>query len=350
MTLRRLLAAAALTSCLARPLMGQASVSIGGTHASYAGSVTTNAVQAGVRYDYLSGNSHAGGGLNYAAFSGGGWATQGSADVVAASSGARNGNTFVAGVAAMDGNYLDGGTWAGQIRIGAVFAHRLGPLVGSAGFSLGRLRAIDSTTSGVVGSLASLQARVRGTALSLRLSGDHMKLTDYNDLELSAGRQVGIVGLNGAIGFRSFRNAPDESVWHAQAVIQPARALAFELSGGRNPTSPEGFDKGLYANAGIRLFAVGRAAAPPVVERIGAGRVRVQFELGNAREVSIAGDWNDWSPVPMNRDGSGKWSAELVLTPGAHKFVLVVDGKNVVPRGVPKLPDGFGGEAGLLVF
>ena len=70
----------------------------------------------------------------------------------------------------------------------------------------------------------------------------------------------------------------------------------------------------------------------------------------NGRDVAIAGEWNHWTAVPMTRDASGRWVAELTLGAGAHRFMLIVDGKNVVPRGVPKLPDGFGGEVGLMVM
>jgi hypothetical protein len=69
-----------------------------------------------------------------------------------------------------------------------------------------------------------------------------------------------------------------------------------------------------------------------------------------ATSVDIAGDWNSWTPAPMAKDVDGRWSVELPLQGGAHKFIIVVDGqRQMVPRGVPTLPDGFGGTVGLLV-
>ena len=101
----------------------------------------------------------------------------------------------------------------------------------------------------------------------------------------------------------------------------------------------------------LRLTAPGRRCRTSwLLEPLPAsGRWRVRFNV-DGRVVAIAGDWNDWTPVPMTREADGRWSVVLTVPPGAHKFMLVVDGKNIVPRGVPKLPDGFGGEVGLLVL
>ena len=57
----------------------------------------------------------------------------------------------------------------------------------------------------------------------------------------------------------------------------------------------------------------------------------VSFECFNstAREVLVAGFFNDWQPraTPMTEQRGGKWSTELLLKPGHYEYRLVVDGQ-----------------------
>jgi 1,4-alpha-glucan branching enzyme len=57
----------------------------------------------------------------------------------------------------------------------------------------------------------------------------------------------------------------------------------------------------------------------------------VSFEYFNpvAREVLVAGSFNDWQPraTPMGKQRGGKWSTELLLKPGRYEYRLVVDGQ-----------------------
>jgi chromosome partitioning protein len=49
-----------------------------------------------------------------------------------------------------------------------------------------------------------------------------------------------------------------------------------------------------------------------------------------ARQVLIAGDFNNWSPMvtPMHRNGrAGEWTMKLPLLPGRYRYRLVVDGR-----------------------
>jgi 1,4-alpha-glucan branching enzyme len=48
-----------------------------------------------------------------------------------------------------------------------------------------------------------------------------------------------------------------------------------------------------------------------------------------AREVFVAGSFNEWNPgaTPLAAQGGGKWSAELALAPGAYEYRFVVDGE-----------------------
>jgi 1,4-alpha-glucan branching enzyme len=56
----------------------------------------------------------------------------------------------------------------------------------------------------------------------------------------------------------------------------------------------------------------------------------VRFEYLNplAQSVYLAGTFNDWHPsvTEMLAIGEGRWTKEVVLTPGRYEYRLVVDG------------------------
>jgi hypothetical protein len=59
--------------------------------------------------------------------------------------------------------------------------------------------------------------------------------------------------------------------------------------------------------------------------------VKVSFvllDLG-AKQVSLAGDFNGWSPsaTPMRRDSSGHWETTVDLAPGRYQYKFVADGE-----------------------
>ena len=57
----------------------------------------------------------------------------------------------------------------------------------------------------------------------------------------------------------------------------------------------------------------------------------VSFEYFNpdAREVLLAGSFNEWQPnaTPMTKQRGGKWSTEVLLQPGQYEYRFVVDGR-----------------------
>ncbi len=50
----------------------------------------------------------------------------------------------------------------------------------------------------------------------------------------------------------------------------------------------------------------------------------------NAKAVGVAGEFSNWSELPMVRDGSGTWSGTIRLKPGYYGYKLVVDGEWVL--------------------
>ncbi len=65
---------------------------------------------------------------------------------------------------------------------------------------------------------------------------------------------------------------------------------------------------------------------------------------------AIAGDFTDWKPQPMQRDGD-RWTFTAHLAPGVYHYAFVTaDGKWFVPESVPgRQSDGMGGEVAVLV-
>lgn len=47
----------------------------------------------------------------------------------------------------------------------------------------------------------------------------------------------------------------------------------------------------------------------------------------SVKKVSIVGDFNDWTPEPMNKDPTGVWTIVLRIPPGYYAYNFIVDGR-----------------------
>lgn len=106
------------------------------------------------------------------------------------------------------------------------------------------------------------------------------------------------------------------------------------------------------AAAAALVLLVGRVVSPPPSPAsFGPAAVTVRFVLvaPEARQVTVAGTFNQWNPtaMPLARSGTagaGIWSATLTLPAGQHEYAFVVDGSRWVPDpAAPAVDDGFGG-------
>jgi len=62
-----------------------------------------------------------------------------------------------------------------------------------------------------------------------------------------------------------------------------------------------------------------------------------------ASKVAVVGDFNDWKPTPLVKNGTGSWETRLRLAPGQYNYVFMVDGKLVPDPAAPKVAvDDFG--------
>jgi Glycogen recognition site of AMP-activated protein kinase len=106
----------------------------------------------------------------------------------------------------------------------------------------------------------------------------------------------------------------------------------------------------LAAAAALVLWL--RPASPP--PSLSASLVTVRFVLvaPEARQVSLAGTFNQWNPqaTPLIRAGN-VWTATLTLPAGQHQYAFVVDGARWVPDpGAPAVDDGFGRRNSVLTL
>jgi hypothetical protein len=115
----------------------------------------------------------------------------------------------------------------------------------------------------------------------------------------------------------------------------------------------------LYWNSTRRTWSVGitqrlgRIAAPirqAPRSQTGAVVVTVRVADAPAGEVSIAGDFNNWQPAPMQREGNA-WVVRLQLAPGAYHYAFrSATGEWFVPSSTPgRRDDGMGGHVAVLM-
>ncbi len=91
---------------------------------------------------------------------------------------------------------------------------------------------------------------------------------------------------------------------------------------------------------------------PPRLEN---GRLLFVFHDDAAESVSVAGDFNGWSPLatPLERNGSGLWSTHIVVPhSGRFEYKFIVNGNRWIedPSNGMKAPDQFGGLNSVVVL
>ena len=84
--------------------------------------------------------------------------------------------------------------------------------------------------------------------------------------------------------------------------------------------------------------------------------VYVQFvlEVPDAQSVHVAGDFNDWQPefALADPDGDGVWSGRVMLPPGVHKYMFVIDGETWMtdPHAERYVEDRFGNQNAVIAI
>ncbi|HXQ29774.1 MAG TPA: glycogen-binding domain-containing protein [Gemmatimonadales bacterium] len=145
-----------------------------------------------------------------------------------------------------------------------------------------------------------------------------------------------------------YGSAGGAGAW-VQVFVSPQVSLEFG-GGSYLPDLFLNLPRAGFVAAGARVHLRPRLVVPqaPVQRGAGVGLTRVRFNLANAQSAAIAGDWNAWHPEPLQSAGNGVWERNVTIAPGLYHFSLLVDGVWIVPPGVPRVDDGFGGVVGVL--
>ena len=79
--------------------------------------------------------------------------------------------------------------------------------------------------------------------------------------------------------------------------------------------------------------------------------VRFAFTHPTAKDVFIAGTFNQWRPETkaMHSSGGGNWWKETSLAPGTYEYCFIVDGEWMPdPLAKESVPNPFGGRNSIL--
>jgi Glycogen recognition site of AMP-activated protein kinase len=346
-----LLGAFVMTAPAALPAQ-DVSVLVGGVSARYADSVSGSAGVVDGRLHVTRGATTGTFDASLAKFASGEWATQLGLQGLSAwtlTSATALGVAFGGSV-----NALQGGIWSSTIAAGPFYACSAGPFTLSLAAAMGGARSVDSSHL-LLGTLTAGARYDRGPwRVETAVTGngaDTLRFLDWTG-GLTWRRQSLVLAALGGVRAGDLRGDPWGDI-RLEATLNAA--LRLEAAVGTYPRDVTGFTGGRYATLGFRVGLArdraGLRTRPAVlIEPLRGGRVRVTVALADAKSAAIAGDWNDWSPAPMSRTRTGRWTTVIQVLPGVHRYAILVDGTRwTVPPGAPHASDDFGGEAALLV-
>jgi hypothetical protein len=93
----------------------------------------------------------------------------------------------------------------------------------------------------------------------------------------------------------------------------------------------------------------------PVSERFPAlerQEIILTFSAPEAKEVNVAGNFNDWRPevTPLKNLGAGEWVVRLMLRSGQYEYRFVVDGRwSEDPRASGRVANPYGSFNSILL-
>ncbi|HEX6573529.1 MAG TPA: glycogen-binding domain-containing protein [Gemmatimonadaceae bacterium] len=190
----------------------------------------------------------------------------------------------------------------------------------------------------------------------------------YADTELAAGLNVQRFDFSASGGFRSGSRLPtlggSAKSWGSVSVTAwLAPRIGLVASGGTYPVDlTQGFPGGRFISLSLR-YGVRRftPASEPVVEmrptkmfdirNVDRSLRTIRIKSSSAQKVEVMGDFTDWSPVQLESGADGWWTVTLPIEPGLHEINMRIDGgKWVVPPGLARKSDEFGGSVGIILI
>jgi 1,4-alpha-glucan branching enzyme len=74
-------------------------------------------------------------------------------------------------------------------------------------------------------------------------------------------------------------------------------------------------------------------------------KVKFSINAPEAKQVVLAGDFNNWDPKkhPMENDGNGVWEKTMMLAPSQYQYKFLIDGEwKEDPQNDQTCPNCFG--------
>jgi len=91
---------------------------------------------------------------------------------------------------------------------------------------------------------------------------------------------------------------------------------------------------------------------PPSAAPLRSAGVCLEFIKPGARQVCVAGSFNEWKPeqAPLMPMGNGRWVGNLAVSPGRYEYLFVVDGQWLPdPNAKESVQNPFGGVNSVLM-
>jgi hypothetical protein len=183
------------------------------------------------------------------------------------------------------------------------------------------------------------------------------------DAVLSGRWRIKSLDFDASLGRRFSRSTAETTIWGLSASRAIAPSLALVAAAGRSGSDPVTSVPGArYFALGLRLKVGSQVVAP--LPAAAAGTTTAPFRIGpavaagreiviqaaDARAVELAGDFTDWTPVPLRPWGDDGWRALLRISPGLHRLAIRIDGGEWrAPPGTKPIASEFGGEVAEVV-
>jgi hypothetical protein len=185
----------------------------------------------------------------------------------------------------------------------------------------------------------------------------------YLDSEAHVAWSRGRVAIDAAGGWRASRDAASARTWLLGGSVMLTDRFALVGSAGTNTVDvAQGLPAGRYATIALRITtraggalemrSRARATARALETwREQDGTVLLVVHAPRARRVELMGDFTDWRPLVMRREGEDHFAARIQLPAGSYRINVRVDGGAwMAPPGTTPVADEYNGAAGLLVI
>ena len=103
-------------------------------------------------------------------------------------------------------------------------------------------------------------------------------------------------------------------------------------------------------STGVQTAAPKPEPAKPAAPK--PGHVSLELVKPGAKQVFVAGSFNEWKPekTPLAPSGNGRWIGDLTVRPGRYEYLFVVDGQWIPdPNAKESVANPFGGKNSVFV-